>query len=517
MPDHGSLRSRRHALRAAALLPGALVARGGGAADRPASLPEIDERFAAALDDLVRRCRRVGQERLADLVAAWPLPAAAGRQQIVAIAESLAVPEWLEGDLARGLWDDFIAARRAHADGLFAAAAEAARAHAATPRRGTDTAAAPPWPDQGCEAIRLLHLALRDDPSHARARRAGGWVERAGRWVLVEVDRRLDRGEDYDPAFGWLPRGRLTRYRAGERYDLGRWVDAVAAEQRERSLQRPLRFESDHWRIATTADLTAAAELARTVEETWAAWQQAFGAYRAEPTERERWFEGRGRPPVVDGFAATLVRDRDEYVRGLESVEPAVGRTDGMYWAPTKTAWFIAAADADAAAETARTVRHECTHQLFAETRPISRLAGERVGFWAIEAAACYMESLVATPYGWTLGGPDAGRMPAARERVLEDGFQVPLGELAGLGRREFQADQRLAPIYSQISGLADFFMNGRDGRYRAAFIEYLVRVYTGTATADSLEKLCDSSHAELDEQFRRHLAAADSAAAAVR
>jgi hypothetical protein len=105
--------------------------------------------------------------------------------------------------------------------------------------------------------------------------------------------------------------------------------------------------------------------------------------------------------------------------------------------------------------------------------------------------------------------------MPAARERVLEDGFQVPLEELAALGRREFQADERLPQIYSQISGLADFFMNGQEGRYRDAFVEYLVRVYTGSAAADTLEKLCRRSHAELDEEFRRHLATIDSAAAA--
>ena len=60
------------------------------------------------------------------------------------------------------------------------------------------------------------------------------------------------------------------------------------------------------------------------------------------------------------------------------------------------------------------------------------------------------MESAVATPFGWTLGGPDAGRVPAARERLLDDGFQIPLEELAALGRRELQADERLPPIYAE-------------------------------------------------------------------
>ena len=153
------------------------------------------------------------------------------------------------------------------------------------------------------------------------------------------------------------------------------------------------------------------------------------------------------------------------------------------------------------------TVHHEATHQLFAETRKTSPLAGERCGFWAIEAAACYLESLQPTDYGWTLGGRDAGRAPAARERLVDDGFYVPLEELCGLGRRELQADDRLPQIYSQISGLADFFMNGEEGRHREAFVEYLARIYTGTVDPDTLPRLCGSSFADLDDAYRRHIA----------
>jgi nucleoside-diphosphate kinase len=79
--------------------------------------------------------------------------------------------------------------------------------------------------------------------------------------------------------------------------------------------------------------------------------------------------------------------------------------------------------------------------------------------------------------------------MPAARRLLVEEGFHVPLAELTALGRREFQADERLPQIYSEISGLADFFMNGERGRHRAAFVEYLTRIYTGTVDADTLAR----------------------------
>jgi hypothetical protein len=93
-----------------------------------------------------------------------------------------------------------------------------------------------------------------------------------------------------------------------------------------------------------------------------------------------------------------------------------------------------------------------------------------------------------------------------ARERLVEDSFHVPLAELTALGRTAFQTDDRLPQIYSEISGLADFFMNGRQASYREAFVEYLTRIYTGTVDADTLSRLCRKSYAELDDEYRRHM-----------
>jgi hypothetical protein len=74
------------------------------------------------------------------------------------------------------------------------------------------------------------------------------------------------------------------------------------------------------------------------------------------------------------------------------------------------------------------------------------------------------------------------------------------------MGRTDFQSHERLQQVYSQIAGQADFFMNGEAGRYREAFVEYLGRVYRGTADPDSLARLCKRSYADLDEAYRRHL-----------
>lgn len=478
------------------------------AKEEPKTLAQLDKEWGASAASLQRRAQTEGLAELAALVSGWQLPEPADRQIVVNIPPRLERPEWIDSAAEESIWNDFCAARRARAEGLFQLALAASRAHARVPTRAERAAAGdaprPKLDQQNCKAIALLYQALRDDPDHERAREAGGWVRRDGVWVWPEAAGRLDRGDEWSAEFGWLPKGRTARYQAGERFDRGRWVqaDAVPAPKKAADGRR---FHSDHWQITSTASEAKAADLARTLEETHSAWRQVFGGFVHEPADLEKLFEGRGRIVARNPFMAMLLADRERYVAELEKLEPTIARTLGIYWTPTHTAWFVAPQDADDAELS--TVHHEATHQLFAEMRKTSPLAGERCGFWAIEAAACYMESLQPTDYGWTLGGRDAGRAPAARERLVDDGFYVPLEELSSLGRRELQADDRLPQIYSQISGLADFFMNGEQGRHREAFVEYLVRIYTGTVDPDTLPRLCGSSFADLDDAYRRHMA----------
>lgn len=480
-------------------------------ATEPATTPLDDDAWRETLGALATRAAAKGHDTLATFIRSWEIPDFPDRQAVVTIPSRLERPTWI--DEAQGaLWDEFVAARRRHAEATFARAVAAAADHDRPRTRQEQRAERPDGPAplarRGGEAITLLHRTLRDDPDHAKARAIGSWVKRDGEWVTTSVAKRLDRGEEFDPAHGWLPRGRLERYRAGERYESGKWVRAADDDAVPRTLKKPWRFESDHWRIRSSAPPAAAAALAAELETSLVIWQQVFGAYAWDPGELERRFKGRGRMPVRDPYAAVLVPSREEYVAEVTALEPAAIRSDAIYWMPTKTAWFagLPRADGEGLGAEPRTVLHEGAHQLFAEARTTSPLAGERCGFWAIEAVACYMESAVATPFGWTLGGPDAGRVPAARERLLDDGFLIPLEELAALGRREMQADERLPQIYSQISGLADFFINGQGGRYREAFLEYVERVYTGSVSPDTLAQLCRRDYPRLDDEYRRHL-----------
>lgn len=457
----------------------------------PPGEQELAERWKTTAAVLGRRATQQGIAQLASLIEGWELRAPADRIIVVEIPARLVVSESVTTPMAEAIWRDFVAARQTRADGLFALAVAAARSHAEGPE----------FTQRSCEAVRLLALTLRENPNHERAREAGGWVKRGDEWVWPEVARRLDKGEVWSDDFGWLPRSRLARYLAGERYDRGRWLRAADMASGPRSLDQASTFMSDHWHIRATADLREAAALAREMEDTFAIWLQVFGGFQSEPGGLERQFEGRGKPPLRGSFAAVLTADRQQYIAEMGKLEPLIAQTLGIYWTPTRTSWFFVGDE-----RTATTVHHEATHQLFGEMRKTSPLAGERCGFWAVEAAACFMESMQRTKFGWTLGGIDAGRVPAARQRLLEDNFYVPLEELTALGRQAFQARADLPPLYSQISGLADFFMTWQQGRYREAFVEYLVRIYTGSVDPETLARLCKTEYSTLDEEYRRHL-----------
>jgi hypothetical protein len=500
-----------------------------GAAAGPArTIPELDAEFAAAAAHAVRRAEAIGAAELAVWARGWQLPEEVDRQIAVTVPADSSPPAGIDTADERAIWDDLCAARRARAAGLFEHALVAARAHDATRTRGDRTAAEaavdrPPLDQRSCAAVRLLYLVLRDDPDHERARAATGWVRRKEAWLTPEAVRRLDKGEDYDPAFGWLPAGRLARYRAGERFDRGRWLTAAEDAARTLTVERGRRFTSDHWEILAPAPLTAAARLARHLEETRTVWRQVFGGFGVEPPDLEKRLGGRGRTVTSAGMAAVLCADRAQYIAELERLEPAIAGTNAVYWQPTATCWFTAGNGADGGDEQppASTIFHEAAHQLFAETRldlhaalraaPAAGkrsaiLAGERCGFWAVEAAACYMESLQSTAYGWTVGGRDAGRGPRARALLVTDSFHVPLAELTAMSRVDFQDDARLPQLYDEIAGLADYLMNGDRGRYRESFVEYLTRVYAGTADPETLARLCRRTYAELDEAYRRHI-----------
>ena len=149
---------------------------------------------------------------------------------------------------------------------------------------------------------------------------------------------------------------------------------------------------------------------------------------------------------------------------------------------------------------------HEATHQLFYESRPVVPDVGQKANFWIVEGIAMYMESLRQEDGFYVLGGFGDERMHAAQYRLLQDKFYVPLAEFTAYGRERLQADPRIATLYSQAAGLANFLVYYDGGRYRDALVAYLVAVYTGRDGPDTLAKLTGIDYSTLDKQYREFM-----------
>jgi hypothetical protein len=346
-------------------------------------------------------------------------------------------------------------------------------------------------------AYQLVTEAVRENPDHAAARRVLGYVRYRDAWHTPFEIRQLSGGKVWHQTLGWLPKAHVARYERGERFYQGRWMPAADEAKLRADLARGWRVESDHYVVTTNHSLEAGVRLSRQLEQLHAIWQQVFIGYLADAGELKRRFAGRATRPAAKQHQVVYFRTRDEYNDELRAAQPRIDITLGIYLDTTRVAYFFAAEDAGPG-----TLYHEATHQLFQESRRVVPDVGRRDNFWVIEGVACYMESLADSGDHFTLGGPNAGRMPAARHRLLVDKFYVPLAELVRLGMDALQNDERLPRLYSQAAGLCDFLLHHRDGRYREALVDYLVAVYTGRATADALAEVTGQDYATLDRQY---------------
>lgn len=360
--------------------------------------------------------------------------------------------------------------------------------------------------------------AVRENPDHADARRVLGYEKRDDKWLTPYGARMAEAGKEWHPTFGWLAAADVPRYEAGERLIGKRWVSADEDAARHREMKNGWQVHTDHFLVTTNHSLEAAAELAARLERLHQVWRQLFAGFYLTENEVRRLFAGERQPrKQVRPFRVYYHKDRSQYVDALRRRQPRIAETLGIYFDDVGEAHFFAADVATAGPAVVEstggppvaTLYHEAVHQLFQETKPAAKRIGELANFWVIEGVATYFETLrehddpVAGLY-FTVGESDAGRLPAARER-LKDGFYIPLAELTRLGKSDLQRHAEIAKLYSQSAGLSAFLMDGEHGRYREALVRYLGAVYTGRDDERSLSDAVGESFSELDDQYRRH------------
>ncbi|MEX0675596.1 MAG: hypothetical protein WD063_00875 [Pirellulales bacterium] len=464
------------------------------AADSPARADVVEARaelyadYAAKLAELSARCAEQKLDDAVETLNSWLPPREPGQLTLFLVPpgetasdkDPAQTPEW------RTRWQ---ALRNAQADALMALAKRAVSEHRLS------------------MVYELVVEALRENPDQEQARRMLGYTRFSGGWHTPFEIRQLRAGKAWHDKFGWLAKTHVERYENGERFALGRWMSRDDEAALRRDLVRGWRVETEHYLVTTNHSLEAGVALVRRLETLFGIWQQVFAPYLADEAEIKRRFEGRAPVRLPRQHDVVYYRTRAEYNDALRASQPKIDITLGIYFDSTRTAYFFAGEE-----QQPGTLFHEATHQLFQETRKVAPRVARDDNFWIVEGIACYMESLAERDGYWTTGGMNAGRVPAARHRLLVDDFYVPLAELVTLGMESLQQDERIAMLYSQSAGLADFLMHAERGRYRDALARYLAALYTGRATPATLAEMTGTSYDVLDRQYRAFMSAGETA-----
>lgn len=357
-------------------------------------------------------------------------------------------------------------------------------------------------------AVSLAMEALRADPAHRAAAAALGLEQHDGRLRTSGELRQLRAGRVWHERFGWLPEDHVARYEDGQRYYNGRWITAQQEARLRSDIARGWKVETEHFSVTTNHGLEAGVALAARLEQFYDVWWQLFAGFHLTGDELQQMFD-RGTQPRRSRRLHQVVyfRDRAEYAAVLKKMQPGVEGTLGIYFGDVRTAYFFAGQGQDPG-----TIFHEAAHQLFQESRPAKPIVALRDNFWMVEGIACYLESLQLTKSCALVGGLDHGRVPAARVRLLKDGFYVPFVETVAMGSRDVQRDPRIRTLYSQFAGQAAFLMHADGGRYRDAVSRYLQAIYRGGANPDTLARATGSDYGDLDASYREFLRGAAAA-----
>jgi hypothetical protein len=314
----------------------------------------------------------------------------------------------------------------------------------------------------------------------------------------------IEDGNSWQPEFGWVKADDVAKYDEGLRPFGSRWISTAEDARRHETIDRGWAVRTDHFLVVTNIDRAAGVELAMRLEAVYQLWRQLFGEFTATAEELRARLDGKeAAGSLRKPFKVIYHRNRQEYNDAIRRRQPQIEGTLGIYFDRTRESHFFAGDDQDRG-----TIAHEAVHQFFYESAPrATRRLATTANAWAVEGVACYFESL--TPVGentYHIGGPDAGRLQAARHRRTVDNYYVPLEELSALGVDDLQRRSDLPRLYSQAAGLASFFIDGQGGKYRDAFRGLLAEIYAGRDTPQSLAEATGVGYDELDREYLEYL-----------
>ena len=392
-------------------------------------------------------------------------------------------------------------------------------------------------------AYEIVQDVVRLDPDHRHARGVLGQQmfhdpERkddptyTGEWVSpFEASKRTGSSPEYNhPQFGWLPVEHIVRYEQDLRPWQGKWISVQREAEIRRDFRNAWEVRTEHFLVKTNTSLEEGVAISRKLEIYYDWLQKNFAAFFETPASLQEKFEEaqsrRRNSTTIRPMEVHYYASRGEYEERMRGKIPPNLVTNGLYWEPDRTCYLFRNPEV----EDFSTVFHEATHQILDLASIDDRLAAarkrklvlrqrtterwelcEHANFWILEGIACYMESFDVKDGAAFVGRPDHIRFLGAQQRLLLDGFYIPLQTFSALGKDEFRQHPNHTQLYTQGSGVAHFLLHYKDGIYRDDFVTLLTAVYRPILNSDilkspSLEAITGVPFAELDRQYREHL-----------
>lgn len=354
-------------------------------------------------------------------------------------------------------------------------------------------------------AFDLVHDAGKFDPDNRAVRKLLGFIQSEGKWITPFQATMARYRNVWHPTYGWIKKAYVEKYEDGERRYKGKWISAEKEAAIRSDFRNGWQVETEHFLIKTNHSLERGVQIGTALEEFHRYFFRTFAAFFNTPQQMQDIFSNGIRPKSTrEKYEVHYYRSRDEYNQRLVNKIPMIAQTNGLYYMGTRTSYFYHNPD-----QNLGTMYHEATHQFLYENTKINRLIAEDSDFWIVEGIACYMESFQKNGDKISIGSSRHPRILGAQGTLLRDRFYIPLADFSSMGRKAFQGHANLIQVYSQVGGLAHFFMHYDDGKYRDALITHLAKLYDpsrGVALVSSLAELTETPFGTLDQQYAAYI-----------
>lgn len=368
---------------------------------------------------------------------------------------------------------------------------------------------------RGTLAVQIAMAALHADPDHVLLRSAFGFIKYKSEWRTPwEIAKLEDDFVDH-PIFGWIAKKAVPRYEAGERFHEERWMSRAEEARLRLSIEKAWIIESERFLIATNHSLEEGVRLRRRLEDLYRAWKMLFFRFNTEDAVLSAMFSGNRKPTLGSAPRSRIVvyRDKADFQREQEQElgRFALESIAGFYSAKRRTCYFYSVDPRTSSPgqleSIVRTMYHEATHQLFAESPGSILHYGSKGNYWIVEGAAVYMESLRRDGSVYTLGGWDDWRLRSARS-AFEKGFYLSPRELTAITHRMWNTYPGGSELYSQSAGVFHYLLHSEEGTFRDPVLNYLRLVYRGKDTSETFPQVLPVSTVDFKRKYEAFLMA---------